>query len=95
MSIDLSIFWIILFFTILNEAIIEYLCGNIENIHPYTPLLSLAMAILLTFVYQLSIFALLGIKTGSVFFEFLFSAFVVARLSNFINDLVQKLLGSK
>lgn len=92
---SLEIFFIILFFASLNEAIIEYLCGNIENIHPYTPLLSLAMAILLTFSFQLSIFALLGIKTGSPFFEFLFSAFVVARLSNFINDLAQKFLGSK
>lgn len=85
-----------LIFTTLNEAIIEYLVGNIKALRPYIPLLSLATAILLTFAYKVSLFnVLLGTEIVSPFFEFLLSAFIIARLSNYLNDFVQKFLRSK
>ena len=87
---------VVLIFTTLNEAIIEYLVGSIQALKPYIPLLSLASAILLTFAYQVSLFnVLLGTEIISPFLEFLLSAFIIARLSNYLNDLVQKFLGSK
>lgn len=87
---------VVLIFTGLNEAIIEYLVGNIQPLRPYIPLLSLTVAILLTFAFQVSLFnVLLGTQIKSPFWEFLLSAFIIARLSNYLNDLVQKLLGSK
>ncbi len=83
-------------FAVLNEAIIEYLLGNVQILRPYIPLLSLAIAILLVFAYQISLFSIfLGTPIINPFFDFLFSAFVVARLSNYLNDFVQKFLGSK
>ncbi len=89
--------WFVVFiFTTLNEAIIEYLVGNIQALRPYIPLLSLATAILLVFAYQVSLFKIfLGIEIVSPFWDFLFSAFIIARLSNYLNDFVQKFLGSK
>ena len=87
---------VVLIFTTLNEAIIEYLVGSIQALKPYIPLLSLASAILLTFAYQVSLFnVLLGTEIISPFLEFLLSAFIIARLSNYLNDFVQKFLGSK
>lgn len=89
-------FLVVFIFTTLNEAIIEYLVGNIERLRPYLPLLSLATAIFLTFAYQVSLFNIfLGTEIVSPFFDFLFSAFIIARLSNYLNDFVQKFLGSK
>ncbi|MBI2040247.1 hypothetical protein HYT18_04175 [Candidatus Microgenomates bacterium] len=89
-------FLVVFIFTTLNEAIIEYLVGNILSLRPYIPLLSLATAIILTFAYQFSLFnILLGRDITSPFFEFLLSAFIIARLSNYLNDFVQKFLGSK
>lgn len=89
-------FLAVLLFTTLNEAIIEYLVGNMQKLKPYIPLLSLATAIFLTFAYQLSLFSLfLGTEITSPFMEFLLSAFIIARLSNYLNDFVQKFLGSK
>lgn len=83
-------------FAILNEAIIEYLLGNVQILRPYIPLLSLATAILLVFAYQISLFSIfLGTGIVNPFFDFLFSAFVVARISNYLNDFAQKILGSK
>ena len=90
------IWLVVLIFTVLNEAIIEYLIGSVQVLRSYIPLLSLATAILLTFVYQLSLFQVfLGNSLVNPFFEFLFSAFIIARLSNYLNDFVQKYLGSK
>lgn len=87
---------VVLIFTVLNEAVIEYLVGNIQALKPYIPLLSLTVAILLTFAFQVSLFnVLLGTEIQSPFWEFLLSAFIIARLSNYLNDLVQKFLGSK
>lgn len=86
----------VFFFAALNEALIEYLFGSVVLLRPYLPLLSLAIAILLTFTYQVNIFSLLlGIQSGSPFFDFLLSAFIISRGSNFVNDFVQKFLGSK
>lgn len=89
--------WLAVFiFVSLNEAVIEYLIGNVRSLRPYIPLLSLTTAILLTFGFQVSLFnILLGTAIQSPFFEFLLSAFIIARLSNYLNDFVQKFLGSK
>lgn len=89
--------WLVVFiFVTLNEAIIEFLIGNILQLKPYIPLLSLTVAILLTFAYQVDLFQIL-LKTDiiSPFFDLLFSSFIIARLSNYLNDSVQKFLGSK
>lgn len=89
-------FLLVFILVVLNEALIEYLVGSIDNLRPYIPLLSLAIAILLTFAFQVSLFnILLSTEIVSPFWEFLLSAFIIARLSNFLNDLVQKFLGSK
>lgn len=89
--------WLIIFiFTTLNEAIIEYLAGSVRVLRFYLPLLSLAAAILLTFSYQLSLFnVFLEMEVINPFLDYLFSAFIIARLSNFLNDFVQKFLNSK
>lgn len=89
--------WLAVFiFVTLNEAIIEYLLGSVTELKPYIPLLSLATAILLTFGYSVSLFNIfLGTEVISPFFDFLLSAFIIARLSNYLNDAVQKFLGSK
>lgn len=89
-------FLVIFIFTTLNEALIEYFVGSISSLKPYIPLLSLATAILLVFSYNLSIFnILLGTEIVNPFFEFLLSAFIIARLSNYLNDFIQKFLGGK
>ena len=89
-------FLVVFIFTTLNESIIEYFAGSVENLKPYIPLLSLATAILLTFSFKVSLFFIfLGIPIQNPFWEFLLSAFIIARLSNYLNDLVQKFLGSK
>ena len=83
-------------FAALNESIIEYMFGNVKPLRPYMPLLALATAIFLTFSYQINIFNLiLGLETNSPFLDFLLSGFVISRGSNFLNDFVQKFLGSK
>lgn len=89
--------WLVVFiFVTLNEALIEYLVGNVQTLRPYIPLLSLATAILLTFSFQISLFHIfLGTEIVSPFMEFLLSAFIIARLSNYLNDFVQKFLGAK
>lgn len=87
---------VVLILVTLNEAVIEYFAGSIQALKPYIPLLSLATAILLTFAFQVSLFnVLLGTEVRSPFWEFLLSAFIIARLSNYLNDFVQKFLGSK
>ncbi|MBI2314679.1 hypothetical protein HYU93_01300 [Candidatus Daviesbacteria bacterium] len=92
----MAVWFVIFIFVTLNEAIIEYLLGNIQELKPYIPLLSLATAILLTFGYSVSLFNIfLGTEVINPFFDFLLSAFIIARLSNFLNDAVQKFLGSK
>lgn len=86
----------VLIFTTLNEAIIEYSVGSVRALKQYIPLLSLATAILLTFGFQISLFHIfLGTEIASPFFEFLLSAFIIARMSNYLNDFVQKFLGAK
>ncbi|OGE65077.1 hypothetical protein A3I48_02380 [Candidatus Daviesbacteria bacterium RIFCSPLOWO2_02_FULL_36_7] len=89
--------WFVIFiFVTLNEAIIEYLLGNIKELRSYIPLLSLAAAILLTFGYKVSLFNIfLNTEVLSPFWDFLLSALIIARLSNFLNDAAQKFLGSK
>ncbi len=89
--------WLVIFiFVTINEAIIEYLLGNIKELKPYIPLLSLAVAILLTFGYKVSLFNIfLNTEILSPFWDFLLSALIIARLSNFLNDAVQKFLGSR
>lgn len=89
--------WLLVFiFVTLNEALIEYLVGSVQTLRSYIPLLSLATAILLTFGFQISLFHIfLGTEIASPFFEFLLSAFIIARLSNYLNDFVQKFLGAK
>lgn len=89
--------WFVIFlFTTLNEAMIEYLVGSVQMLRPYVPLLSLASAILLTFGFGISLFNIfLGTEVTSPFWEYFLSAFIIARLSNYLNDFVQKFLGSK
>lgn len=89
-------FLTVLIFALLNEAIIEYMFGNIVLLRPFLPLLGLALSILITFMYQINIISLiLGVATNTPFLDILFSAFVIARLSNLINDFARKILGSK
>lgn len=89
-------FLVVFILTVLNEALIEYFVGSVQVLRPYLPLLSLATAILLTFGFGVSVFnVLLGTPIQSPFWEFFLSAFIIARLSNYLNDLVQKFLGSK
>lgn len=89
--------WAIVFaFSTLNESIIEYLFGSIASLRPYLPILALASAILLTFAYQINIFqAVLGLDSGNPFLDFLLSGFIISRGSNFVNDFVRRVLGSK
>lgn len=87
---------VVLIFAVLNEAIIEYVTGSVQVLRPYIPLLSLASAILLTFGFGVSLFnVFLGTEIKSPFWEFFLSAFIIARVSNYLNDFVQKFLGSK
>ena len=88
--------FILLFFITLTESLIEYLFGNTKVFHPYLPLISLTVAVILTFVYNVNLLSLfLGIQTTVPFFDLLFSGFVIARMSNLLNAFVQKFLGSK
>lgn len=83
-------------FSTLNESIIEYMFGSVKPLRPYLPLMALASAVLLTFTYQINILStLLGIESNSPFLDFLLSGFIISRGSNYLNDLVQKVLGSK
>lgn len=87
---------IVLAFSTLNESIIEYMFGSVQALRPYLPLLALATAILLTFTYQVNVFSMLfGIQSNSPFLDFLLSAFIISRGSNFVNDFVQRVLKSK
>ncbi len=86
----------VLIFTTLNESIIEYLFGNVQPLRPYLPLVSLVVGILLAFAYQINFFALiLGMQSNVSGIDILLSGFVISRGSNFLNDFVQKFLGSK
>lgn len=89
--------WFVIFiFVALNEAVVEYLLGSVRELKSYIPLLSLAVAILLTFGYGVSLFNIfLNTEVLSPFWDYLLSAFIIARLSNYLNDAVQKFLGSK
>ncbi len=89
--------WAVIFaFTTLNESIIEYMFGSVKGLRPYLPLLSLGTAIFLTFMYQISVFALIfGVQSSSPFLDFLLSGFIISRGSNFVNDFAQRFLRSK
>lgn len=83
-------------FSTLNESIIEYMFGSVKPLRPYLPLMALGSAVLLAFTYQINILStLLGIESNSPFLDFLLSGFIISRGSNYLNDLVQKVLGSK
>ncbi len=87
---------VIFAFSTLNESIIEYFFGSVTVLRPYLPILALAIAVFLTFTYQINIFSsLLGIQSNNPFLDFLLSGFIISRGSNFINDFVRKILGSK
>lgn len=87
---------IVLIFTTLNEALVEYLVGSIKVLRPYISLISLVTAIFLTFIYRVDLFhIILGIDVVNSFLGLLLSAFIIARLSNYLNDFVQKFLRSK
>lgn len=95
-EINLSPITTVLVFTTLNESIIEYLFGNVEQLRPYLPLVSLLVGITLALVYQINFFALvLGMQSNVPGIDMLLSGFVISRGSNFLNDFVQKFLGSK
>lgn len=86
----------IFIFVVLNEALIEYLCGSVKVLKAYLPLLSLATAIILTFSFRVSVFnVFFNYPVTNPFMEFLLSAFIVSRLSNYLNDFIQKFLGAK
>lgn len=93
---NLSPLAVIFAFATLNESIIEYLFGSVKQLRAYLPLIALATGVFLTFTYQINIFSvLLGIESNSPFLDFLLSGFIISRGSNFINDIAQKVLGSK
>lgn len=86
----------ILIFAALNEAFIEYICGNVKQLRDYIPLISLISGIMLALVYQVNFFTqVLGIQSSAPFLDILLSGFIISRGSNFLNDFVQKFLGSK
>ena len=87
--------FIILILASLNEAIMEYLFGNLERLKPYLNLIGLFLSIFLTFLFQISIFSLFGLQTNAPFLDFLLTGVIISRLSNFINDFAQKVLGSR
>lgn len=87
---------VILAFSALNEAILEYLFGNVRSLAAYLPLLGLGAAIFLSFTYQLTILSdILGVQSNFPVLDYLFSGFIISRVSNFINDLAQRVLRSK
>lgn len=93
---DFSPIAIVLVFAALNESIIEYIFGSVTQLRPYLPLISLGFGIMLAFSYQINFFsAVLDIENSSPFVDFLLSGFIISRGSNFLNDFVQKFLGSK
>lgn len=95
-GLNISPLAVVFAFSTLNESIIEYLFGSIEPLRPYLPLLALITATLLTFTYQINIFtSLLGLQSGIPFLDYLLSGFIISRGSNFVNDFVRRVLGSK
>ena len=95
-QLNISPLAVVFAFSTLNESIIEYLFGSIEGLRPYLPLLALTTAVLLTFIYQINIFtSLLNLQSNSPFLDFLLSGFIISRGSNFVNDFVRRVLGSK
>lgn len=87
---------VIFAFSTLTESIIEYLFGSMAGLRSYLPLIGLGIAVILTFTFQVNIFSIvLGIESSSPFLDFLLSGLIISRVSNFINDLAQKILGSK
>ena len=95
-NLSFSPIGVVFAFAALNESIIEYFFGSVQPLRPYLPLLALASGIFLTFTYQIDIFStLLGLQSNNPFLNFLLSGFIISRGSNFVNDFVRKVLGSK
>ncbi len=96
MAVNLFPFLMVFTFTTLNEAIVEYLCGNVKALKSYLPLISLATAIILTLSFRVSVFnVFFDYPVTHPFMEFFLSALLISRLSNYLNDFVQKFLGGK
>jgi len=88
--------FVIFAFASLNESIIEYFVGSVQPLRSYLPLLALASSIFLVFTYQIDIFtSVLGMQTNTPFLDYLLTAFIISRGSNFVNDFVRRVLGSK
>lgn len=95
-NLNFSPLAVIFAFTALNEALIEYFFGSVKQIRPYLPLLALFSAIALAFIYKVNIFvSLLGLSSNIPSLDYILSGFIISRGSNFVNDFVQKVLGSK
>lgn len=95
-NLPFSPFFVVFAFATLNESIIEYFVGSVEQLKPYLPLLALLSAIFLVFTYEINIFTqVFGMETNTPFLDYLLSGFIISRGSNFVNDFVRKVLGSK
>lgn len=95
-NLNFSPLAVIFAFTTLNEAIIEYFFGSVKVLRPYLPLLALFSATVLAFIYKVNIFSsLLGLDSGLPFLDYILSGFIISRGSNFVNDFVRRVLGSK
>lgn len=95
-SIGIGTLGTVFLFAALNEALIEYLFGSIQNLRPYLPTIALMTGVVLSFLYNIDIFNIfLGINSEHLIINHLLSGFVISRGSNFVNDFARKVLGSK
>ncbi len=84
---------LIFIFSTLVEAVMEFLFANVLLIKPYFKLISMVVGIMLAFYYQVNIFeSVLQLVHVDPFFDYLFSGMLVARMSNYLNDLVERIL---
>lgn len=87
---------VVFIFAALNESLIEYFFGSMENLRPYLPTIALVSGIILAFLYEIDIFSIfLGIYIDHPIINHLLSGFIISRGSNFVNDFARKALGSK
>ena len=93
MDQSLSTILVVFIFATLAESNIENVFGGVEAIKPHTTILSLIISIALCFIYQVDIFVLLLNLQFSPFLDFLFSGFIIARVSTYLNMLVVKIFG--
>lgn len=95
-GLNLSPLATVFIFTAINEAVVEYIFGNVTTLKPYLPLFCLGTGMFLAFAYHINFFSLiLGIESSIPFVDTFLSGFVISRGSNFLNDFAQKFLGSK